>query len=92
MARINFESGRVVRPGLADRLEGRLPPDRLQALGEVLGLDEGKRVRLGANELGVMGDVDGSVLYCPVHPFGLTVGQPMVGLGQTMIDAWRTRS
>src|SRR5829696_2216538 len=51
VGRVGLEDGRVLGPGLADGLEGRSPPQRLEVLGEVGGSDEGQDVGLEGLEV-----------------------------------------
>ena len=80
------ELPRLVCPSFADVLVGSEPPQGLEALSEVVGVEERCEVLL---EL-VMGFVviapDGGFLEGAVHPFDLTVGPWMVRFGETMLD------
>jgi hypothetical protein len=59
--RADFEGFGIFGPGLADRLEGGSPLQRLEVLGEVVGGHEGKHVRGEAREGLVMKDLHGGL-------------------------------
>jgi hypothetical protein len=50
MVRVDDEGLGVLRPGIADGLEGCSPAERLKVLGEVIGGDEGIKMGLQAVE------------------------------------------
>jgi hypothetical protein len=60
---------------------------RLQMLGEVIGVHEGKDMRPPALQIGIMEDVHGRILDGAVHLFGLAIHPRMIGLDQPMLDA-----
>src|SRR5215210_8897933 len=87
VVRVDLEDGRVLGPGVADRLERGPPAQRLEVLGEVAGPDEGEDMRLQRLEARVVEGLDGGLLDGAVHPFCLTVGPRMVRLGEPVLDA-----
>ena len=77
----------VVGPEFADGFVGCEAAKGLESPGEVVGCDEGRQVRFELF-VGVIEEAfDGGFLDGPVHPFDLSVGPGMVGLGQTVADA-----
>lgn len=87
LVRVDLEACRVLGPGLADGLEGCSPSQRLEVLGEVVGLDESQDVGPESVEVGVVEGLDGGLFDGSVHPLGLTIGSRMVGLGELVLDA-----
>jgi len=80
----------VVDPEFADGFVGCEAAKGLESPGEVVGCDEVGQVRFELF-VGVIEEAfDGSFLDGPVHPFDLSVGPGMVGLGQTVADAMMT--
>ena len=77
-------------PGLvcpADVLVGSEPPRGLEALSEVVGVEEGFEV-LSELRVGlVVIAPNGGFLEGAVHPLDLTVGPGMVRLGEAVLDA-----
>ena len=80
------ESPRLVCPSFADVLVGSEPPQGLEALSEVVGVEEGFEV---LSEL-LVGLVviapNGGFLEGAVHPLDLTVGPGMVRFGEAVLD------
>ncbi len=82
-----MEQLRLRLPQGLDRLVGRLPPQRLEVLGEVLGRQV---VRDVASELAVglvMVGPNRSLLEGAHHPLGLAVRPRVVGLGEAVLYA-----
>ena len=67
--------------------EGVRHRSAFQALGEVVGGDEGQDMSLQAFQVVVVVDLDRGVLDRAVHPLGLAIGPRVVGLGQPVLDA-----
>ncbi len=84
--RVDFEGLWVFGPGLADRLKGCSPLQRLEVLGEIVGRDEGEHVCREALEGLVMEDLHGGLFDRAVHALCLAVGPRMIGLGQPVLD------
>ena len=77
----------VVGPEFADGFVGCEAAKGLESPSEVIGCDEVRQVRFELF-VGVIEEAfDGGFLDGPVHPFDLSVGPGMVGLGQTVADA-----
>src|SRR4051812_43460250 len=80
------ESPRLVCPSFADVLVGSEPPQGLETLSEVVGVEEGFEV---LSEL-LVGLVviapNGGFLEGAVHPLDLTVGPGMVRFGEAVLD------
>ncbi len=70
-----------------DEFEGREAFECLEALGEVIGLEECPRVvaRLVVAAMAI--PLYGCLPERAVHAFNLAVGSGMVGFGQAMLDA-----
>ena len=81
-----LKSPRLVCPSFADVLVGSEPPQGLEALSEVVGVEEGFEV---LSEL-LVGLVviapNGGFLEGAVHPLDLTVGPGMVRFGEAVLD------
>ena len=56
-------------------------------LGEVICRHESKDVGFEAFEVQIVEGLDGGLLDCPVHPFGLAVGPWVVRFGELVLDA-----
>src|SRR6516162_5234637 len=81
------ESVGLVCPSFADMLVGSEPPQGLEALSEVVGVEEGLEV-LSELPVGlVVIAPNGGFLEGAVHPLDLTIGPRMVRLGEAVLDA-----
>jgi hypothetical protein len=87
MVRIDAEAIWLFRPGCADELVGCQPFKGLQALGEVVGIQECCEMRFQLLASGVMVAPDGGFLDGPVHALDLAIGPGMVWLCQPVPDA-----
>jgi hypothetical protein len=79
-----------VGPEFADGFEGCQAVKGLESASEVVGSDEVLQVRFELFVRVIEEAFDGGFLDGPVHPFDLSVGPGMVGLGQTVADAMTT--
>jgi len=59
----------------------------LEAPAEIVGADEGREVASELIVAAIVVTLDGRALDGAVHPLDLTVGPPMLGFGQAMLDA-----
>ena len=84
---VESESFGLLCPELANSLEGSQTLETLQALGEVVGIEECGEMRAKAAMRLVVEASDGGVLDGSVHPFDLPVRPGMVELGEAMLDA-----
>ena len=76
----------VVGPEFADAFVGCEASKGLESPGKVVGCDEVRQVRFELFVRVIEEAFDGGFLDGPVHPFDLSVGPGMVGLGQTVVD------
>src|ERR671918_2353218 len=87
MVRIYGKSFRLFLPASADVFIRCESLERFEALGEVIGHQEGLQMRFQV----VMGLVvilfHGGVFERAVHPFHLSIRPGMVGFGEPMVDA-----
>ena len=85
--RIQSESLRLLCPELTDSLKGCEPTKTLEALGEVVGIEERRQMRAKALVGLVVEPSDGGVLDGAVHPFDLAIGPRMFEFREAMVDA-----
>src|SRR5258706_439533 len=86
---IQSESLRLLCPELTDPLKGREPTKTLQALGEVVRLEECGQVRSQALVGVVIEPSDRGVLDGAVHPFDLPIGPRMFEFREAMLNLQR---
>ena len=84
--RVQSESLRLLCPELTDSFKGREPTKTLEALGEVVRIEEGSQVRAKAFVARVEEATDGRVLDRAVHAFDLAVGPRMIEFREAMVD------
>ena len=87
MVRVKGNAFRLLLAALADVLIRGQAFERLEALGEVIGHQEGLQMRFQVVMGLVVILVHRGVFECAVHPFHLAVRPRMVGFGQPMVDA-----
>src|ERR1019366_5997439 len=86
MERIERESFGLFCPELADIFVRREPLEGLQALGEIVGTDEVSEMAAKLVVSLIVKTLDGRIFDSAVHPFDLTIGPRVPGLGETVID------
>ena len=87
VTRVDNEGRWVFRPGAADGLEWRFPPQRLEVLCEVVCGYEGENVRLETFEARIVEDLDGRLFDRAVHSLGLSISPGVIRLRQLVLDA-----
>lgn len=85
--RVDFKLFSLFCPDAGDIFERCEPFERLEPSTVIVGIDEELEMLPQLIMAPVMVAFDGGVLDAAVHPFDLTIGPRMVGLGESMLDA-----